>query len=330
MKYIWNEGLTDPRVNLALEEYALRHFRDDEAYLLFYVNAPSVIIGRNQNTVEEIDTRLTAARDLPVVRRMSGGGAVYHDFGNLNFSFITPYTRERFNRYEEVTRPIVDVLQDIGVRAELSGRNDITVDGRKVSGNAQFSAAGRMFSHGTLLFDADLDAVAETLRPRPGKVESKGAKSVRSRVANISDFIPGKVTMDELRGQILRRLFGDRVAEATRTLNHHEWRGVRNLVAEKYGAWDWNIGQSPASNLQRVHRFSSGEVDARLKIEGGHVHEVRILGDFFGRQPVARIEDRLRGVQHDSGAILEALAPLDVPQHVSGVTAAELADLLAG
>lgn len=329
MRYIWNGGITDPRVNLALEEYALRHFRDDD-YLLFYVNDPAIIIGRNQNTVEEIDSRVVAERGIHVVRRMSGGGAVYHDRGNLNFSFITAYAPERFNRYDLVTRPVVEVLRDLGVAAELGGRNDIVVDGRKISGNAQFAAEGRMFSHGTLLFDAKLDDVARALRPKPGKVESNGAKSVRSRVANIREFLPGPLPLDELRRRILARMFGDDVASATRVLTAAEWGGVRELAARKYGAWAWNYGESPAFTLRRSHRYAAGEVDVHLRVERGRILEARIRGDFLGREPVTELERRLAGVAHAPEALAEALAPVRLDEYIAGVSTGELVDLLAG
>ena len=200
MIFVNNGGSTDPRYNLALEEYVLRTRFPGQECLLFYVNEPSIIIGRNQNTIEEIDPDAVESRGIHVVRRISGGGAVYHDLGNLNFSFLSPYTMGRFNRYEEFTRPVVAALRGMGVPAELGGRNDIAVDGRKISGNAQFVSGDRMFSHGTLLLDSDLTVLSQVLTPKPGKVESKGHRSVRSRVANISEFLPapmaiGRVTL---------------------------------------------------------------------------------------------------------------------------------------
>ena len=199
MRFIDNLGITDPTLNLALEEYVLRHKPVDDDCLLFYINAPSIIIGRNQNTVEEINAPVVDARGITVVRRISGGGAVYHDLGNLNFSFITPFEHGRFNRYDHFTKPVLATLHALGVPAELGGRNDILAEGRKISGNAQFATATRMFSHGTLLFDSNLDDVTEALRPKPGKVESKGVKSIRSRVANISEFVRDPITVGELR-----------------------------------------------------------------------------------------------------------------------------------
>jgi lipoate-protein ligase A len=187
-----------------------------------------------------------------------------------------------------------------------------------------------MFSHGTLLFDSKLEDVGTALRPRPGKVESKGAKSVRSRVANIREFLAEPMPLDELRRRILARMFGDDVAAATRVLTPREWLGVRELAARKYGSWEWNYGESPAFDLQRAHRFAGGEVDVRLRVERGRVARARILGDFFGRQPALELERRLVGVAHAPEALRDALAGTATDEYVSGLTTDELVDLIAG
>lgn len=208
MYFIDNNNEKDPRINLAVEEFILTELNLDEPVLLFYINKPSIIIGRNQNTVEEIDTEYVEKNDVIVVRRLSGGGAVYHDEGNLNFSFITEDDGESFHNFAKFTQPIVEALKRLGVNAELKGRNDLLIDGFKVSGNAQFATKGKMFSHGTLMYDLNLDNVAASLKPRKDKIESKGIKSVRSRVANISDFMDQEMTTEEFRDLLLLYIFG--------------------------------------------------------------------------------------------------------------------------
>ena len=184
MYFIDNKGITDPHINLAIEEYVLKNMDiDKDSFLLFYINEPSIIVGKNQNTIEEIDTEYVEANGIHVVRRLSGGGAVYHDLGNLNYSFLTKDDGESFRNFKKVTEPVVQALAEMGVEAELLGRNDILVEGRKVSGNAQFSTNGRMFSHGTLMFDTEIERVVSALKVRKDKIESKGIKSIRSRVA---------------------------------------------------------------------------------------------------------------------------------------------------
>lgn len=210
MIFIDNEGNTDPFLNLALEEYILRNFAHQQDFLLFYINEPSIIIGRNQNTLEEINYDYVKREGIHVVRRISGGGAVYHDFGNLNFSFITDYHYDNLNNFRKFTEPVIRVLNNLGVNAELKGRNDIVVNDKKISGNAQFSSVKRMFSHGTLLFDSDLDEVSKALQVKMTKIQSKGHKSVRSRVANISGFLERPMTIDNFRIAILNGLYKER------------------------------------------------------------------------------------------------------------------------
>jgi lipoate-protein ligase A len=330
MIFVDNGGSTDPRYNLALEEYVLRTRFPGQECLLFYVNEPSIIIGRNQNTIEEIDPDVVQSRGIHVVRRISGGGAVYHDLGNLNFSFLSPYTMGRFNRYEEFTRPVVAALRGMGVRAELGGRNDIAVDGRKISGNAQFVSGDRMFSHGTLLLDSDLTVLSQVLTPKPGKVESKGHKSVRSRVANISEFLPGPLSIEEFRGRILDEFFGDRHALPLLELDAADHAAIQALSASKYSTWDWNIGRSPACNVQRAQRFPAGEIDVRIDVQDGRVAGVRFFGDFIGQEEVGRLEERLRGTRYDRESLAAVLAPLEVSEYFGPVTREEVLGLLVG
>lgn len=331
MILIDNRGITDARMNLALEEYVFRNKPTTEDCLLFYVNASAIIIGRNQNTIEEVNADEVAAQGIQVVRRVSGGGAVYHDRGNLNFSFITSEVSGRFNRYDTFTGPVTDVLRDLGVPAELSGRNDIVADGRKISGNAQFARPDRMFSHGTLLHDSDLDAVTRALRPKPGKVESKGVKSIRSRVANIAEFLKEPITVDELRERIIERIFGtrDRSRIPQMEINDADWAAVEELVASRYGAWSWNYGQNPTSNVQRARRFPIGEIDVRLDVQKGVVAAVRFFGDYMGREDVAQLESRLLGVAYDLASITAAFAAVDVADYFGDVSRDEVVALVA-
>ena len=332
MLFIDNRDITDARVNLALEEHVLRNRMSADDLLLFYINAPSIIIGRNQNTIEEVNSEVVLDRGITVVRRISGGGAVYHDLGNLNFSFMTPSVHGRFNRYELFTRPVIEVLHDLGVPAELGGRNDILAGGRKISGNAQFARPDRMFSHGTLLFDSNLDDVTAALIPKPGKVESKGVKSIRSRVANISEFLSAPITVTELRERIIERIFGtrDRSMVPTLELTDADWDEVRALVERKYGSWDWNYGENPPCNVQRTNRFPAGEIDVRVNVEGGRVAGVRIFGDFMGREDVVELETMMMGLPYDYTSISAALTGVDLDAYFGDVPPAEALKLLAG
>lgn len=332
MLFIDNRGITDARVNLALEEHVLREKLAGEDCVLFYINAPAIIIGRNQNTIEEIDPDVVAARDITVVRRISGGGAVYHDLGNLNFSFMTPAVSGRFSRYDHFTRPVVAALRALGVPAELGGRNDILADGRKISGNAQFATPDRMFSHGTLLFDANLDDVTAALRPKPGKVESKGVKSIRSRVANIREFARESITVDELRERILEAIFGtrDRTQIPTLALTAADWEAIQALVERKYGSWAWNYGENPPSNVQHARRFPIGEIDVRIDVQAGSIEALRFFGDFMGRLDVGELEARLRGVRYERPSVAAALEGVDVAAYFGDISADDVVATICG
>lgn len=311
MKFIDNRGITDPRINLAIEEYALKHLPANEDYLLFYINEPSIIIGKNQNTIEEINVDYVNEHRIHVVRRLSGGGAVYHDLGNLNFSFITNDDGESFHNFRKFTDPVVRALRQMGVNAELTGRNDIQVGERKISGNAQYAAKGRMFSHGTLLFDSDLERVVSALNVNPQKIQSKGIKSIRSRVANISEFLPRTMTIEEFKQALLAFIFDGKPVEEY-PLTDEDWANIHELSRSRYQSWEWNYGKSPKSNFRQSRRFDIGTVEVRLEIEKGRIKEAKIYGDFFGMRDVSEIEAMLRGVPYDKQAVADVLARIDI------------------
>lgn len=329
MYFIDNKGITDPQINLAIEEYVLRTMDvDKDSYLLFYINEPSIIIGKNQNTIEEIDTDFVEKNGIKVVRRLSGGGAVYHDLGNLNYSFITKDDGESFRNFKKFTEPVVEALQKIGVKAELIGRNDLLVEGRKISGNAQFATQGRMFSHGTLMFDTEIDTVVSALRVRKDKIESKGIKSIRSRVANISEFLSESMSIEELRMAILTSIFEGEENIQYLELTEEDWENIHQLSKERYANWDWNYGKSPKFNMQHSHRFPVGSIDARLQVEKGVITDIAIFGDFFGIGEIEKVQEKLRGVAYNRQAIEEALVGLDVPTFLGGITSEEFVQLI--
>ena len=329
MKLISNKDIHDASVNLALEEYCVRNFDvENENYLLFYINDPSIIIGKHQCTLEEINYDYVKENNIRVVRRISGGGAVYHDKGNLNFSFIQKHTSDSIHNFEKFTQPVRDALVAMGVNAELTGRNDIVVEGRKISGNAQFTNMRAMFSHGTLLFDSHLEDVVQALNVKTDKIESKGIKSIRSRVANISEFLKTEMSIEEFKEIITKFIFKDYENIPIVELSEEEWEKVYKLSNEKYRSWDWNFGRSPEFNIQIKNRFDFGQIDARIEVKDGIIRNIKIYGDFLGSGELDDIEQPLIGKHFKEDEVKKAIGNIDFNYYIGAITADEFVNFL--
>jgi lipoate-protein ligase A len=321
MLFVDNQNITDPRINLAVEEYLLGNVQIDEPMLLFYINEPSVIIGRNQNTFEEIDPDYVKDNGIHVVRRLSGGGAVFHDFGNLNFSFIT-MDQKGLHTFERFTEPVIRVLQTLGVDASLRGRSDIFATGKKVSGNAQYASRGRMFSHGTLLFDSDLKELLKAINPRKVKIESRAVQSIRNHVVNLRELLPPDMTITDLKLAIVNEVFGT-VEPPTYELTPESWPVIQQLAADRYMTWEWNVGRSPKFNVQKSKRLPVGKVDLRIDVEKGHIQAIKIFSDFMGRREISELESMLIGVRYDPDTLIKALEGGEIGPLLGGLSQEE-------
>lgn len=328
MKYIENQGL-DPRFNLALEE-VLFHDVDagGEGYFLLWRNEPSIIIGRFQNTLEEINADAVRERGVNVVRRMSGGGAVYHDLGNLNFTFILKSEDPRRLDFRRMTEPVVLALRGFGVDAGFNSRNDLVIDGKKFSGNAQYMRKGRFLHHGTILFDSDLEVLAKVLQTEPGKYQSKGVKSIKSRVTNVRPWLPETVTLEDFRQAVIETMAtwrpGFRIVKA----GPEVFEKAGKLAEAKYGSWEWNYGKSPEFDVRRQKRFDFGKVDVRLNVQGGAVTDCRIYGDFFGNGDIGTLQDSLKGVPFREGDMAERIDSLQPGHYIRGMDKRTFMELL--
>lgn len=333
MLFVPNEN-NDPRINLAIEIFLLQEMKVDEPILLFYINEPSIIIGRNQNTIEEINKDYVDAHGIHVVRRFSGGGAVYHDFGNLNFSFIMPDDGNSFRDFEKLTKPIVQALHEMGVEgAQLKGRNDLVIDDMKFSGNAMYATNGRMFAHGTIMFDSDINEVVNALKVRKDKIESKGIKSIRSRVTNIKPFLPKDkqdMTTEAFREEILLKIFSvDSVDQVkTYTLTEEDWVKINEISDKYYRNWDWNYGKSPAFDIERRKRFPIGSIEVRFNVQEGKITEAKIYGDFFGLGDIADVEQAFIGTRYDKSALKDVIDQIDVKKYFGNITPEDLLELV--
>lgn len=328
MKFISNNNITDPTLNLAMEEYVLKNLPAEESYFLFYINRPSIIVGKNQNTIEEVNQTYIDAHNIDVVRRISGGGAVYHDTGNLNFSFITDDDGNSFHNFQKFTEPIVQALQSLGVNAELTGRNDIQVGQAKISGNAMVKVKNRMFSHGTLMLNSDLDVVQNALKVNPAKIKSKGIKSVRKRVANIQEFLNDPLEIEEFKKIILKTIFGETEVEEYK-LTDEDWENIEKLSNDKYRTWEWNYGRNPKYNFEREEKFEKGFVQIKFDVKRGKIEHAKIFGDFFGVGDVTDLENALVGCLHDFEHIEEALSEYDLYHYFGDIVRHELIRLMS-
>ncbi len=268
-----HQDFHDPAVNLALEEYIVRHVDvSSRAYVLLYVNRPALIVGKHQNVWEEADVAFCRTQGIPVIRRISGGGTVYHDEGNLNFSFITSHTLENFNQYRYFLQPIIEALKELNLAVELDTRNNLLISGKKISGNAQFTSRGKLLSHGTLLFDSDLSLLRRTLQAeRNIVINSRATKSTLATVGNIREFLDTPYRLEDLKRLILKHLFKGEIREMH--LKESEWQQVFALAQKKYGTWEWNFGQSPHSVISKTFLQGRREMELHLTIEKGHIVE---------------------------------------------------------
>ena len=328
MKYIENYS-NDPRYNLAFEEYCFKQLPRYEDYILLWINEPAIIIGKNQNTLEEVNSEYVKKNGISVVRRVTGGGAVYHDLGNVNFSIITNADGNSVIDFKKYNLSILKALKKLGVECELSGRNDITIDGKKFSGIAQSIWKDRVLNHGTLLFDTKLEILSDALNVKQDKIESKGVKSVKSRVTNIKDYLNVDVDIEEFREILLKYLFeAENMEPEILVLDEEQLAEINKLFDEKYSTWEWNYGHSPSFNYKNYNRFPVGSVEVRLEVKNGVINECKIYGDFFGTEDVRKLEHKLVDLKYDKDFLSDALKEIDIKKYFGEIDFKDFINLL--
>lgn len=318
----------DPAWNLALEEYFFETTPPGETCFFLWQNHNTVVIGKNQNTLAEIDLEYVRNHEIQIVRRLSGGGAVYHDNGNLNFTFITDAPEGGQIDLHRFCQPVAEVLRAFGVCAEIGGRNDMTVDGRKFSGNAQYIRRGRVMHHGTLMFDSDLTVLEKALQVDREKIASKGIVSVASRVTNLRPYLPAHVTL-ELFAQRLMESIAGQSNPPMRQLTDADLDAVRQLKETRYDTWDWNFGRSPACTVTNSRRIKDcGTVRVDYRLEEGRIHDLHITGDFFGNRDAGDLVALFEGCALRHDAIAALLQSVPVEAYIHNLTADDFAGLL--
>lgn len=333
MKYLVTDS-TDIRYNLALETYLMEHAKLDEPILYFYINSPCIILGRYQDAYEEINLDYVKKHHIIVTRRTSGGGAVYDDLGNVSFSFITKDDGDSIGNFRKFTEPVLEALHEMGAKdAELAGRNDLQINGKKFSGNAMKTEKGRMFSHGTLMYDVDLNVIGKALNVPADKIASKGIKSIHSRVTNLKPYFAPEyqnLTIEQFRDTLAKKILG--VADLTQAkeyvLDEDTKQAVKKLNTDIFSNWDWIYGESPAAAIQHRQHFPQGTIDFRLQIENGKIKYLKTYGDFFGQKSIDEFEHHLIGTRYDRAAVTQALSGLNVADYFGAIPQKEIIDLL--
>lgn len=326
MRYIINKS-TNPYFNLALDEYALRQVDVDEDFFILWQNEPSVIIGKNQNTMEEINQAYIDEHGVKVARRVSGGGAVYHDFGNLNFTFIIKVDDPSTVNYKKYVQPIIDALGSMNIKAEASGRNDVLVDGLKISGNAQRMANGKLMHHGTILFDVDIEAMVQALSVDATKYVSKASKSVRSRVTNIKDHLPPNTTL-EMFWEKLHYYLSNKNQDAEIVLSESDYEKINKRAQEQFSTWEWNYGASPDFDYHHKSRFDGGTLEVSAQVDQGVIKLLQFNGDFLGLEDVSAIEKALIGVRYDLASVKACLSQFDLSLYFGMISLKNILSLM--
>ena len=318
---------TSPYHNLAVEEYLLQQTTDN--VFMLWQNDNTIVIGRHQNTAAEVNQEYVDSHHVNIVRRLTGGGAVFHDTGNLNFTFIQnvePGKKEiDFLKY---LQPIVDALQSLGVPAAFSGRNDLVINGQKISGNAMTFFGNRVLEHGTLLFSSQMSDLANALKVDPDKFIDKAVKSVRSRVTNISEHLPKPMTVLEFKDYLMDFIMKQNQMTALQNLTEKEEAVVSQLMEEKYQTWEWNYGKSPEYSMNKKIRTKGGTVQVVADIRDGLIRDLRFFGDFFGEKDPQELVDQLIGIRIDRQSIAAAMTNTNINDYFHNVTYDDIINLL--
>lgn len=325
MRYLVNRS-TDPWYNMAFDEYCLEQLSSDVPVFYLWQNRPSVIIGLNQNAFKEVNVPFLNDRGILLARRVTGGGAVYHDLQNLNYT-IVGRSEDLDRDYEGYLHYMLDALRALGVDASMSGRNDILVDGRKVSGYAKRVWRDRLMIHGTLMYDVDVDTLTRVLDTDGSKLHGKGIASVKSRVANLKEYLPEVSDIHDLQGRLQRRLAGD---DGELVLTSGQLSDIQRLRDEKFALWEWNWGHSPRAAVSRAARLGCGGVEATFDIVEGEIRSLSFGGDFLGGLPAAELAARLEGCRYERAAVLAALASSPARLYFDGVEDVDLTEKLLG
>lgn len=322
-----NNTNTNAYFNLAMEEYFLKNATED--VFMLWRNESTIVVGKNQNTLSEINYEYVKENNIKVVRRQSGGGAVFHDLGNINFTFIS-CNDNSFSDFKKFTMPIIEALRNLNIHAEFSGRNDLLIDNQKFSGNAQYNYQNKVMHHGTLLFSSEINDLSSALKVKPSKFEGKGVKSVKSRVTNISNHLEKNMTVLEFKEYLMNFINNKDESNCFYELSDHDINEINKLVDEKYSTWEWNFGHSPKYSLNNEIKYPGGNIELSLNVEKGLITEIKFFGDFFGRKDVSYVENLLKNIKHNESNIKSILESIDINDYFLNCNIEILSDGIMG
>ncbi|HUZ60432.1 MAG TPA: lipoate--protein ligase [Hanamia sp.] len=312
----------DPYFNIATDEYIFKHIRED--CFMLWQNDNAIIVGKHQNTLAEIDIDYVKEHDIKVVRRLSGGGAVYHDMGNLNYSFTRTGNNTEMVDFKKYTLPILEVLQHLGVDAKFEGRNDLTIDGKKFSGNAEHVFKNKVLHHGTLLFTSEMKNVSGALKINPLKYSDKAVKSVPKRVTNISEHLKTPITLEEFTQKIMDHIISTHDDCELYAFSAADLEAIKKIRDAKYATWEWNYGKSPDYNFKKGIRNDGGTLEMNLDVEKGIIRKVKIYGDFFNEKDISEVEVALENIPHEENEIREVLNQFQIEKYFHKMNSEDL------
>ena len=319
IEYILNDSF-DPYFNLALEEYLFQS-NNNNTYFWLWQNDNTIVIGKNQNAFHEVDHDFMKKNNIKLARRITGGGAVYHDLGNLNFSFIAPSYNKKDYDFKHFTNQIAKALKVFGLNAEHSGRNDLLIDGKKFSGSAQFVGESKVLHHGTILFSSNLEIIGKCLTPSKEKLTAHGVSSVKSRVTLLSSYLKEPMHINDFKNKLAKEILKDYTDVNIRKLTEDEMQVVNKLRLEKFSSYEWIYGASPEFNFSKSLRFDGcGLINLSMDIKSGVINNCKITGDFFGSGDIAELEKLLKNTPHSKEEILAAISSIDLNYYFNNLT----------
>ena len=323
MEYIINDCI-DPYFNLALEEF-LFTLNDNNTYFWLWQNDNTIVIGKNQNAFQEIKADFVRENNIKVARRITGGGAVYHDLGNLNFTFIVPSRGGKDYDFHRFTGLIAQALKTFGLQAEHSGRNDLLLAGKKFSGNAQLVGKAKVLHHGTLMFSSDTGIIEKCLNPSPEKLKAHGVGSVKSRVTTIAEHLPIKISLADFKDELAKRICKEYAQTNIRPLAQEELTAINKLRDNKFAAYEWIYGASPEFNYSKTMRFEGcGSINLSLSLtKSNTIENCKISGDFFGSGDISELEVLLKGQTRTKECIFDAVKDVDLKYYFSNLNIAD-------